>query len=145
MLLVVSSVCRSRVACQFIVRRPMDELVVLLPHGTITFYQKKNTFVADCVLHGKKPKCCRTRTANASDRGGAQGRPLGFLCAYLMHHGGPDVEAPADHYELASGISFEERVAARCALNALPGAGFLLDKERHQRPGEGPEPELSVA
>ena len=50
--------------------------------GRLTFYPKKRAFeaVCGCLAHGK---CVRTRTVNAYEKLPAQGRPLGFLVAWL--------------------------------------------------------------
>lgn len=126
--------------------RPSDEFVFILPHGVLTYYPKKRVFVADCDKHGRQPKCCRTRTANGAANGrGAQGRPLGFLLAYLEHHGGPEVATPEAHYKVAQSLTLAQRAAARAAFAAVPGSAAFLAQERPQREGEGAEPEKSVA
>lgn len=126
--------------------RAVDEFVIMCPNGIITYYPKKDTFVADCDMHGRNPKCCRTRTAReAINKKGPQGRPLGFLYAFLKHHGGPDITTPGQHYELSKGLSFDVRRQARAELAALAGVQQLLSMERAARPDEGPEPADSVA
>lgn len=121
--------------------------VMLLGNGSITYYEAGNYFVAECDKHGggHPSKCKRTRTATASRGGhGPQGRPLGFLCAFLEHCESPDIHDAHSHYEAAKHLSFEQRRAARRMFSTAAGAEHLLCKERPRREGEDSEPEGSV-
>lgn len=127
-----------------------DHFQVLLPNGSITYYPNGDYFVAECQHHiggtSGKLKCKRTRTAQGSARGsGPQGRPLGFLAAYLQHCGGDEIRDPNGHYELAKTLTFEQRREARHWLRSAPGCDQIFAQERPQREGESSEPEDSVA
>jgi hypothetical protein len=60
-----------------------------------------------------------------------------------MHEHAHDANGPGEHYALASDMSFDDRAKARAFLETLGGS--ILSKERARRPGEGPEPDESVA
>lgn len=108
--------------------------------GSLTWYSKKNTFYAYCddARHGGRGKCRLNRTAASGNRRG-QGRPLGFLAAWLLDH-----EAHADRLEhVAARPSREARVSARDFLKQLPEGSRFLAYERPERPDDGgSEPEV---
>ena len=74
----------------------------------------------------------------------AQGRPLGFIGAWL--HGACNFDEKDAHRLWKP--SLEERAAARAALKAMavgsPSAAALLAAERVKREGEDSEPEECV-
>lgn len=122
--------------------RVAPENVMVIPGGTITFYEKGNYFVAECEVHGKSCKRTRTATASKMQKHSAQGRPLGFLAGFLMKcSASGSIE---EHYKSASKLSHTERVAARAEFGQILGSARLLSMERPQMPGEGPEPELCL-
>ena len=82
--------------------------------------------------------CILTRTLKSGPRRG-QGRPVGFLCAWLRAACRGDCALKADHMKYKP--PFAERSEARHCLYALPGCEELLEKERVAREGEGSEPE----
>ena len=100
---------------------------MLIPGGSLTYYEVGQYFVAECEAHGKS--CKRTRTATASARGArvAQGRPLGFLVGYLMMcRADGSIE---DHYAAAAALTKAQRREARQKLKTMPGhASFLRVK-----------------
>lgn len=122
------------------------EFVLMLPTGSITYYDRGNYFVAECDEHkNQRPLCKRTRSAAGSKSGkGPQGRPLGFLAGFLMCCGHGHENAKA-HYAVAASLTFEQRREARRRLSAAPGAAIFFEKERPVREGEASEPESSVA
>jgi hypothetical protein len=75
-----------------------------------------------------------TRTLLAGRRGRGQGRPLGFLAAWLRL----ECHGHADHRARAVGITLAERQAARAALL---DASHLEELECPAGPGEDVEPE----
>lgn len=105
-----------------------------------------NDFVAVCQLCSHnfpgQPPCKRDRRSTQGTRL-AQGRPLGFLVAWLGS--GIDCRDRRKHMSKeALAISHADRLAARVALEARavaePDVHALLALEREQRGGEGPEP-----
>lgn len=105
--------------------------------GSITWYCYSDVFVASGRHHGAS--CRKHRTSHPSDRRLAQGRPLGWMLAWL--------DSYADHGSAASHRQFvpslEARIAARARLHGLDDAGPLMDRERLVREDEGPEPEAN--
>lgn len=108
-------------------------------YGKITWYQKKGGFFEATCKNRGHGRCVLTRTAHASARSLADGRPLGLLYAWLC----------ADHCDsqpqhLARGVFLETdaeaRLAARQALQAFLAAAPLFAKERPLREGEAIEP-----
>lgn len=102
----------------------------------LAFYDRNRDFYATCGVHGAR--CRKTKTSNASLRNPAQGRPCGFLRAWLLRAGD---FSTADEHKWMCHPSFEERQSARQSLLNDPAAAALLSHERQQRSGEGPEPE----
>ncbi len=86
--------------------------------------------------------CRLDRTTRPSLTRPAQGRPLGFLVAWLRR--APFHETREAHFDdrLGGVIDLAERQAARAWAEATPGMAEPLSKERDRRPGEGPEPDL---
>ena len=110
-----------------------------LPEGTITWNAKKQDFIAVC-KHPDHPNpggCRRTRTSTGG-RKIAQGRPLGYLVAWLRQQGS---FGSSEEHKVLCTPSFAERCEARVALRAMGGiAEELLSHERALRPDEGEEP-----
>ena len=114
---------------------------VLTDFGWIAFYKNRNRFEARCPFH---KNCCRERTANASKKHLTQGRPLGWLFAWLRAGEFCSAEEHVDTKEAAGHRSHIERLVAREDLGTYDGAAELFAHERHIRPGEGGlEPEDS--
>ena len=107
----------------------------LVPGGKLTWY-RQGYFTAMCDLHHR---CVMTRTSSAGRRPG-QGRPLGFLTAWLAaaatHHS-KEEHFLKDHYP-----TLAERQAARASLRDRDGGADLLEQERPLRAGEEKEPEV---
>jgi len=106
--------------------------------GTLVFYPSCLDFYAICTAHG----CRLTRRCTASASKPAQGRPLGYLTAWLLR--GLLCDSRDEHMdaEQRRGIPHTERADARQWLALQPGGANLLRLERQPRDGEGPGPEL---
>lgn len=101
--------------------------------GKLFYYDRTSRFFTVCSAH---EACTRTRTSNPSERKKAQGRPLGYMAAWLL--------APAatkeEHIRIVP--SHEDRAQARRLLRALaPGFEELESYERPQEQDEESEPE----
>lgn len=105
---------------------------VVFEEGFITYYGgAHNDFYAACSRHG----CRVTRTSTARASKPAQGRPLGFLTAWLQS----PCRSTREHCSPAAKVfSYEERLAARRRFAEKPGARLLLALER---PAGGSEPD----
>jgi hypothetical protein len=121
-------------------REPADVVLPVLGAGSITYYQKTNRFVAHCIWPGHGASCFKTRTSlgrrGASGDGGAQGRPLGHLAAWLLE--GEHFADKASHFPL--GPDADARARGRLVLDTVPGSEPLFLAERPVRPGEPNEP-----
>lgn len=118
-------------------RRPADEYFSV-PGGEIRFYSRTGRFVGHCenVAHGRQ---CRREKLSSSGRNRPQGRPLGYLMAWLAQ--GDAHASQRDHMQGGAKISLAERQAGREALRGINGSQFLFDAERPRRQGEGEEPD----
>ncbi len=121
--------------------------------GFILYNAKANSLDAHCLRHKGNPTlhCVVNRTV-AEGRKQAQGRPLGFLVAWLrcacrFEHG----PAGRDHHFLArlgstKGMEFlaigtsAERQAARAWVKHAPEMRPLVERERPPHEGEPEEP-----
>ena len=103
-------------------------------NGSIRYNYKTCNLVAHCSIHPKN--CRKTRTAKPG-RNSGQGRPIGFLAAWL-----DAAEAHEDGRAHNSQCqpSLEDRQKARAHFKQLPGAANLLQFERQQEAGEPEEP-----
>lgn len=107
-------------------------------HGLIKFVAAAENLVAHCAnpAHGL---CRCTRTVNSSEKRPSQGRPVGFLLAWLA--AGDQFHSRAEHVA-ACRPSLEERRAARnFARQSVQGAASLFEKERAKHEDEASEPE----
>lgn len=96
----------------------------------------KAALCAYCPVHGFR--CRKTRTVNAGNRRG-QGRPLGYLAAWLMHaRRFPDQTA---HAMRDASFTLAERQEARARLHGTVGTASLFHKERPRAVDEASEPE----
>ena len=117
-------------------------MVVMVPGGEIHLYRatahSKKRFIAFCDTH-KKNKCTMQRSAEEHAKGtnSAQGRPLGFLMAWLKDGLDNDYE---HHHECSRFQGYDERCEGRVVLGGTPGGAALISEERPQRDGEGVEP-----
>ena len=91
-------------------------------------------------LHG----LCRINRTVRAGKNVHQGRPIGFLIAWLrlavIHE---DRQSHFDDRKGNDAISLGDRLAARAWTQNEPALGFFLGKEREQRPEEGVEPMLN--
>ena len=90
---------------------------------------------AKCPIH---PNCWKTKTLKSSTRNRNQGRPLGFLAAWVAQ--ASDYESKDDHIHLCR-PSFQERKAARQTLKAEANSPMFFGLERAQAAGEDSEPD----
>ena len=118
-------------------RRERAEIFLLVAGGKLTYYVKGEFFTASCDCAGHD-KCTLTRTAKAG-RKASQGRPLGFLMAWLAM--GAACRHKAEHWNKANWPNQEQRAAARESLKRQPGGEALLAMERPLGPDEAEEPE----
>jgi hypothetical protein len=86
-------------------------------------------------LHGSQ--CVISRSSFAGHKR-SQGRPLGFLVAWLNL--GQDLDSRESHWDKAGWPSQEVRMQHRCVLESLPGGQDILSFERELRDGEDIEP-----
>ena len=120
--------------------------VAEVPGGRIKVYwdDVSDTFkaVACCEVHGHE--CTKERTYKKSGRGRkAQGRPVGFLCAWLkrgLEHG---ILNAAQHKTRAP-VSRLDRKAARLVCHGSEGGDGVLAYERSPRADESSEPERAA-
>ena len=116
--------------------RGKAEISLEIEGGKLTFY-RQGFFTATCrnVAH---TKCVMTRTSQPGRRA-AQGRPLGFLVAWLALS--EETVDKTDHWNRSRWPDHATRTAARHRLAELPGGQELLECERQQEPGETSEPD----
>ena len=110
-----------------------------VPGGEIRYYHKNGRFVAHCEnpAHGN---CRREKLGYAGVRK-AQGRPLGYLMAWLAE--AEDYDTHAQHLACTNNLPLGARQAGREALKAAIGSDAVLFRaERACREGELEEPEL---
>lgn len=117
-------------------RRPAEG-VVLVPGGELRYYQRINRFQARCTNPAHGSQCRKERVAQGG-RKAAQGRPLGFLAAWLAQ--GALHADQEEHQNIAASIAFDVRAAAREALRNTDGSAELFSAERPLRAGETDEP-----
>ena len=114
-------------------------------YGEIHFEERLQKLNAHCSKH-KCDKCKADRLTSAhehpSRRG--QGRPIGFLIAWLLE--GEDCDTKADHgreckQELSGINGWEARIFAREWAKTLPGMQAIFALERPKGDDEDSEPE----
>lgn len=124
-------------------RQNLNELVVPTLDGAgegkikYTNIGDRQEFYAICPMKECHGKCILTRTAKAGPKPG-QGRPLGFLAAWLRLCS--EGQHPTRTQHLKFRPTYEERLAARRSLADQPAAPFFFEKERAQADDEGLEP-----
>lgn len=107
-----------------------------VPGGEIIFYPQSNRFAAHCE-HEQHGVCRRMKTASAGIPGSAQGRPLGYLMAWLADNA---YDTHDDHLACTHFIGLPERIQGRELLKTVPGCEALFAKERPLWPDEEEEP-----
>lgn len=114
-------------------RRTEPDVIFSVPGGEIRYYSGIRRFAAWCHIEAHGRRCRREKVAYGG-RHGAQGRPLGFLMAWLAT--GENYEGQAEHmgYEIA--IGFEARRVGRATLADIGGSEMLFAHERPAREGE---------
>ena len=121
------------------------DIRVALPGGTITWYyvgSRSGDLVAACTqAHHKCAAGCRKhRVRHGNGRRAEQGRPLGYLAAWL--HRGLSEDCLTGALHKVEVPSLAERRLARAALRATREGRALLAKERPTREDEESEPEI---
>ena len=118
--------------------------VVLPVVGSFTFYRDRSDFQATCFCEHHRGHCAKTRTTNARLSRPQQGRPLGFLLAWLFE--APEHENTRSRMDWdpcnGSGTNHDQRTVCR-ELTRLSHAEFEAFElcERPLREGEGQGPE----
>ena len=69
-----------------------------------------------------------------------QGRPLGFLIAWLRRAADIGYASRDEHYVARFDVTRAERESARAWAATRPEFAFFLAQERPPHPGEGDEP-----
>lgn len=105
--------------------------------GAIVFYGANNNFEAICSRHGSRCSITRTSMPSAKGARAAQGRPLGFMAAWLSEIGeiASSKEEHKDAFAFAF-LTFEARARHRRTLRGTPGGRELEERERQRRPTE---------
>lgn len=141
----------SRVPPVVHARGAADASLVVPGLGVIAYYSGSNRrFQVICLHehHSRDHRCVKTRQGNANPRAPAQGRPLGYFCAWLQQsHAFHD---KASHCEWDGrhgrpGPTKEERLIARAFFRAEFGEVFenleSFERERYSRAGDFVEDE----
>ena len=106
--------------------------------GELKIKPGTNDVFATCFCANHWPKCVKTKTLNSSDRRPHQGRPVGFLAAWIRD--GQSCDTASSHNR-ACIPSLASRRAARQIVTAELNFQDFASKERAVRDGEGSEPE----
>lgn len=116
-------------------RGQVADVQFAVPGGEIRYYARTRRFAAHCenAAHGN----CRREKVSTGRPGRGQGRPLGYLMAWLAEAFEHDTHA--EHMDNCVIISLERRQRGREALRAIGGSEELFAGER-QSDNEG-EPE----
>ena len=112
----------------------------LPPHigeGSIVVY-KNGEIYALCHEFGHSRRCRKSRSHNGNKRKPQQGRPLGYLMAFLMC--GDEHVCGSSHKSLCKTMSFADREYARAVLASLPDSQPLFCYERDKLDDESDEP-----
>ena len=119
------------------ITRARAEIYADVPGGKITYYSTKSFYSGTCsnVAHGR---CVVSRSAEPGRRA-CQGRPLGFITAWLQQ--GETLATRAEHWNRTTWPSHAQRARAREDLTQWSGGAELLLFERPLRPDEATEPE----
>eukprot|EP00971_Amphidinium_carterae_P348227 6490393-Amphidinium_carterae.1 len=112
------------------------EAVVYIHGGVLTFYATSGVFHARCGVPGHG-RCILTRSGQPG-RKPEQGRPCGFLCAWLQC--GHKHSTKAGHWQKHLWPSREQRLEARAQLESTAAGLELLQHERPLGVGEPEEP-----
>ena len=109
--------------------------------GSIRYNPRSKTYSAYC---GRHENCEKTRACNepgprSSNPG--QGRPLGFLLAWLKEQNQRTSAYEHVHSTLAH-LQYETRRASRISFRSLPNADHFARRERPKRSGEDDEPRI---
>lgn len=113
-------------------------LLYSVPGGELRYYPKTRRFAAHCEnpAHGN----CRREKLAFAGASAAQGRPLGYLTAWLLDS---DQATHAEHMCLTNVLPYSQRLDGRRALQEALGPNCpLFASERPRRSGESEEPEL---
>ena len=112
-------------------------ITVDVPGGELSFYRGRQVMIAQCRRLGHTSECKRERTVRPGRRPG-QGRPVGFLLAWLASG-----EHEVDKAGHLSHKHFEHAERADCRRDFLDGGAEAQELASHERApveGEGQEP-----
>ena len=105
--------------------------------GFLSYNARSNVLTARCALdHGD---CRKQRTCKGADRVSSQGRPIGFLTAWLLD-GSSFPDSKSHVHQSAAGQALANRTRGRELFMSHPGSQLFARHERAQRPGEPVEP-----
>ena len=110
-------------------------------YGSIRYNPRFQTFTAHCEhkTHTDCGSCRKQRSALAGSKAKAgQGRPLGYLTAWLL--AAEDFPDNSTHVHEFHGAPLDHRIEARRKLMLLPGSEAFASYERAREPGEEVEP-----
>jgi hypothetical protein len=105
------------------------------PFGEIRYFPLSRRFCAFCENPARGR--CRINKRGYEGANSAQGRPLGFLMAWLQDCGQKNHQ---EHLRLTINISRARRQQGRAALHGVLGSEALFAQERARRNGEPEEP-----
>lgn len=114
----------------------------LFAEHCIKYNAVNDEFYAECPNPAHGSRCRATRSAHEG-RKAAQGRPLGFLAAWVLEGLDPQYQTAQEHQRKCK-PSHRRRRDARFALDKIGQVALLREfqaKERPRRDGEGLEPE----
>ena len=118
-------------------QRGKADLRCAVPGGTISYYANKHIFQATCSNAGHH-RCVMTRAAAGGTKA-SQGRPLGFLCAWL--HQGQALASKEEHWNRGQWPDRAARTHHRSLLKDKATGPMMLSLERPKGTGELSEPE----
>ena len=102
--------------------------------GRVTYYENDQNFVAHCADPLHAPRCKKSMSGRGIRR---EGRPLGFLFAWLRSH--TEFASAWDHCHMCH-PTHEQRKEARADLKRMGVAQRLFDKEAPKAGGDDSEP-----
>ena len=105
--------------------------------GEIHMYPNSNNMVAFCRRHTSD--CRKSKTLKPSSTNPSQGRPIGYLTAWLLD--GRNHDSSVSHKSLFT-PSHQERLEGRRVFQSAPGSDAFARFERPQADGEPIEPRI---
>lgn len=121
--------------------------VLFVPGGKVVYYGGRHQNMVAMFENLTHGRCVKTKTTKGASRqtpaARSQGRPLGYLAAWLAR--GAALDSKEDHWGPEGQPTKEERTASRANVKEMGGtdAMGLLASERPKRDGEESEPEVA--